>query len=129
MQLDVKTCAITNRKNNGFVTDVGYSQLVLSILDRVDTADATRTVSYKELYLVDITPQVSFPLSHLPNSGTVKVNINGITYYDGFKIDEENYTLSWLFSEEAGGFDITESEVVIEYTYDSMKEQEANEDG
>ena len=86
-------------------------------------------MSYKELYLVDITPQVSFPLSHLPNSGTVKVNINGITYYDGFKIDEENYTLSWLFSEEAGGFDITESEVVIEYTYDSMKEQEANEDG
>lgn len=104
-------------------------ELVLSILDRVNAADATRTVSCKEKFIVDTAIQAVFPLSHIPNSDTVKVNVNGITYYDGFKIDEENYTLTWLFGQKAGGFDISESEVVIEYTYDSMKEQEANEDG
>lgn len=104
-------------------------ELVLSILERVNAADATRTVVCRQKFSVDATPQTSFTLTHVPNQGTVTVNINGLTYYDGFRIDEENMTLHWLFTESTGGFNIVDSEVVIEYTYDSMKEQEANENG
>lgn len=104
-------------------------ELVLSILDRVNAADATRTISHKDIFNVDTTPQVYFNLSHTPNQGTVTININGVKYYDGFNVNYDELILQWLFTESSGGFDITNSEVVIEYTYDSMKEQEANENG
>ena len=104
-------------------------ELTLSLLDRVNAADATRVVSFKDIFLVGETPRTVFSLSHIPNEGTITMNINGIRYYNGFRIDEENMVLLWTFTEEAGGFDITESEVIIEYTYDAMREQEASEDG
>jgi len=104
-------------------------ELVLNILDRVNAADATRTVICKETFVVGNVPQVTFNLSHLPNDNTVTVNINGVKYSNGFDIDNKELILTWLFTESAGGFDITDSEVIIEYTYDSMKEQEANDNG
>lgn len=99
-------------------------ELVFSLLDRVNAADATRTITNKETFEVDTTPQDFFTLSHEPNPGTVTVNINGVTYYDGFRVNYEDKILQWLFTESAGGFDITDSEIVIEYTYDLMREEE-----
>ena len=103
--------------------------LVLSLLDRINAADSTRTVANRETFIVKNMLQHTFKLAHIPNQGSLEVNVNGVTYYDGFKYDPDSTSVRWLFTEQQGGFNITDSEVCISYTYDSMKEQEANENG
>ena len=104
-------------------------ELVLDILDRVNSADGTRIIVQKDSFSVKEMTQHLFSLSHRPTEGSITININGITYYDGFRVDYDNLLLWWLFDEDHDGFDIKDSEVNIEYTYDSSREQEASNNG
>ena len=104
-------------------------ELVLDILDRVNTADGTRILTQKDSFSVKETAQSLFALSHKPIEGSVTININGITYYDGFRVDYGKLLLWWLFDDDHGGFDIKDSEVNIEYTYDSATGLEVSDDG
>lgn len=104
-------------------------ELVLDILERVNSFEGTRIRSQKDSFSVGESIQQLFSLSHKPIEGSVTINVNGITYYDGFRVDYNSLLLLWLFDEIHGGFDIKDSEVNIEYTYDSSKEQEDNNNG
>ena len=104
-------------------------ELVLDILERVNSFEGTRIRSQKDSFSVGESTQQLFSLSHKPIEGSVTINVNGITYYDGFRVDYNSLLLLWLFDEIHGGFDIRDSEVNIEYTYDSSKEQEDNNNG
>lgn len=104
-------------------------ELVLDILERVNSFEGTRIRSQKDSFSVGESTQQLFSLSHKPIEGSVTINVNGITYYDGFRVDYNSSLLLWLFDEIHGGFDIKDSEVNIEYTYDSSKEQEDNNNG
>lgn len=97
-------------------------ELVLDILERVNNADTTRIVAQKDSFMIGEEARNLFALSHIPINGSVTININGVRYYDGFKVDNDNLMLLWLFDEQEGGFDIKDSEVIIEYSYDSKKE-------
>lgn len=104
-------------------------ELVLDIFERVNSFEGTRIRSQKDSFSVGESTQQLFSLSHKPIEGSVTINVNGITYYDGFRVDYNSSLLLWLFDEIHGGFDIRDSEVNIEYTYDSSKEQEDNNNG
>lgn len=103
-------------------------QLVLDMLDRIDSNDALRTVSTKDQYTVRETRQDSFRLSHKPRNEEIKVFINGVQYSNvhttAFTYDQDQNLVIWQFTEANGGFDIVDSEVVIEYQYDLKKEIE-----
>lgn len=99
-------------------------QLVLDMLGRINAADATRNIVQKDKFEVGEIPQAVFDLEHTPIAGLVIMTINGVVYYDGYEYDSNNNRVTWLFDSTEGGFDIYDSEVVIEYTYDAKKEEE-----
>lgn len=103
-------------------------QLVLNMLDRIDSNDAMRTLPFKDQYTVGETVQHTFRLSHKPRNEEVKIFVNGVQYSNihsaAFSYDQAQNMITWLFTEANGGFDITDSEVVIEYQYDLKKEVE-----
>lgn len=100
-------------------------ELVLDLKARIDTGDigsggsSSKIKFQKDVFMIDHEPQSVFPLSFKPRPNSIFITVNGIKYNDGFRMDENSNTLIWLFDESAGGFDITESEVIIHYTYDS----------
>ena len=101
-------------------------QLVLDMLDRIDSNDALRTIDYKDQYTVGETVQHTFRLSHKPRNESVKFFVNGVQYSNIHKVaytyDSDQNQITWLFTEDNHGFDITDSEVVIEYQYDLKQE-------
>lgn len=99
-------------------------ELVLDLKARIDSGEigtggfSSRIKFQKDVFMVGHEPQSTFPLSFKPRPNSIFITVNGIKYNDGFRIDENSNTLIWLFGDNAGGFDIIESEVIIHYTYD-----------
>lgn len=62
-----------------------------------------------------------FHLTYVPIKGSISLRINGVVY-DGseFSYDEEENAVTWLFTEENGGFDLERDEFDLSIVYDFL---------
>ena len=103
-------------------------ELVLKIEKRLNTIDAAATLDQQDVFEVEGTPQFTFELSHKPSSD-IAFYINGIRYVNAendrvYEMDYDNNTVRWTFTAARGGFDITNSTVVISYDFLIAEEEE-----
>ena len=63
------------------------------------------------------TGQVNFALSFVPTEEIVKLDINGLTYYEDIHFtvnrDIKNPSLSWTYKKALGGFDINVNDLIF----------------
>lgn len=71
------------------------------------------------------TPQTVFNLTATPNDTLVKLNVNGVDYFENicFNVDRDNNTITWTATKDNGGIDFNTSSmnVVAEYWIETTK--------
>ena len=103
-------------------------ELVLNMKNKLDSIDEARNVEIKEQFVTGEIPQYIFGLTHEPKDESLKVFVNGVQYFNtntlAFTYEPRDKQVTWIFTEENGGFDLANSEVIFEYKYDLKKELE-----
>lgn len=103
-------------------------ELVLSLREKLDAIDESRNVSFKEQFVTGDVPQYVFQLTHTPKDETLEVFVNGVQYFNtntmAFSYEPRDKQVTWLFSEDNNGFNLTNSEVIFKYKYDLKQELE-----
>lgn len=97
-------------------------EAVLLLNERAEEEKDFIKDDYEDVFLVGEETSHVFCLSHRP-IGKIRLYIDGLRYFSNtYTYSREKNAVEWIFTADNGGFDIEDSEVVIEYDYKREKE-------
>lgn len=92
-------------------------ELLLDVNTRLKAIENLAKDDFEDVFTVGDAVQTEFKLTHKP-LGKIYVYIDGLKYLkSNYEYNSETNTITWIFTESKGGFDIKDSEVVFEYDY------------